>query len=441
MKKVAYYTLGCKLNFSETSTMGRMFAERGYERVNFDEKADVYIINTCSVTDTADKKCRSIINKAIKTAPDAKIIVNGCYAQLKGNEIAQIQGVNLVLGAENKFDFFDFLEKSELESQKESENKNQNKNTPSELHSCEINQVKKFHSAYSLNDRTRSFLKIQDGCNYPCTYCTIPLARGKSRSNTIAGTVAEARKIAENGFKEIVLTGVNIGDFGFGTDENLFELIKELEKIEGIERFRISSIEPNLLTDEMIEFVSRSEKIMPHFHIPLQSGSDKILKLMKRRYNTKFFSNKITQINRFLPHAFIGIDVIVGFPSETEADFEETYQFLKNLNISFLHVFSYSVRKNTPAAEMENKILPKEIKRRSDLLHQLSDFKHTEFNKRFEGQTAKVLFEQQKTKGKMHGFTENYLKVETDFDKKLINQIIEIKLNTYEESNFKISFL
>jgi len=417
MKKVAYYTLGCKLNFSETSTMGRMFAEKGYNKVDFNEEADVYVINTCSVTDTADKKCRYIINKATKTAPNATIIVNGCYAQLKGDEIAKIPGVDLVLGAENKFDFFDFLDKKH------------GKDNETELHACEIDEVKKYHSAYSLGDRTRSFLKVQDGCNYPCTYCTIPLARGKSRSNTISGTVAEAKEIAEKGFKEIVLTGVNIGDFGRGTDENFFGLVKELDKVEGIERFRISSIEPNLLKEEIIEYVSKSAKFVPHFHIPLQAGTNKILQLMKRRYNREHFERKIQKINELIPNAFIGIDVIVGFPGETEEDFQETYTFLENMDIAFLHVFSYSVRKNTPAAEMENHVSAKEIKRRSDELHKLSDKLHANFYSKFVGTTEKVLWEQQKINGKMYGFTSNYLKVETKFDESLVNKITEVKLD------------
>lgn len=415
-KKVAYYTLGCKLNFSETSTMARMFAEKGYRRVDFKEKADVYIINTCSVTDTADKKCRYIINKAAKNAPDATIIVNGCYAQLKGEEITKIPGVDLVLGAENKFDFFDFLDK-----------KHKKLKNP-EVHSCEINEVKKFHSAYSLGDRTRSFLKIQDGCDYPCTYCTIPLARGKSRSNTIAETLKEAKEIADKGFKEIVITGVNIGDFGRGTNENFYQLIQELDKIKGIERFRISSIEPNLLTEEIIKFVSLSAKFVPHFHIPLQAGSDRILRKMKRRYSTALFKNRIELIKKLIPKAFIGVDVIVGFPGETDEDFKQTYDFLYSLDISFLHVFSYSVRKNTPAAEMENKVPQQEIKRRSDELHKLSDKKHKEFYAKFVGTKAKVLFEQEKTADKMYGFTENYLKVESDFDESKKNEIIEVKL-------------
>jgi len=430
MKKVAYYTLGCKLNFSETSTMGRMFAEKGYSKVNFDEQADVYVINTCSVTDTADKKCRYIINKAVKTAPEATIIVNGCYAQLKGDEIAKIPGVDLVLGAENKFDFFDFLEKKH------------GKNKEAELHACEINDVKKYNSAYSLNDRTRSFLNVQDGCDYVCTYCTIPLARGKSRSNSVALSVKEAREIAEKGFKEIVLTGVNIGDFGHGTPENFLQLIQELDKIEAIERYRISSIEPNLLTDEILEFVSKSKKFVPHFHIPLQAGSNKILKLMKRRYNRELFQTKIECINQLIPNAFIGVDVIVGFPNETPEDFQETYDFLNSLNISFLHVFSFSVRKNTPAAEMENKVSASEIKRRSDILHALSNQKHTNFYERFIGKKAVVLFEQQKVKGKIQGFTENYLKVETEYKKELVNQIVEVELLDLQENNiFNIQIL
>ncbi|NOZ34335.1 MAG: tRNA (N(6)-L-threonylcarbamoyladenosine(37)-C(2))-methylthiotransferase MtaB [Chlorobi bacterium] len=409
-KKVSFNTLGCKLNFSETSSIAREFTEKGFEKVQFGEKSDIVVINTCTVTGIADKKCRQAIKKAKKTSPDAFIAVTGCYAQAEADKIAEIPGVDAVLGMNEKFNLFKYF--SSFEKQKQTH-----------VYSCEISKINRFDPAFSSGDRTRSFLKIQDGCDYSCTYCTIPSVRGKSRSGSVADIVRQANEIAEKGFKEIILTGVNIGDFGTGTDESFFDLIKALNKVEGIERYRISSIEPNLITDEIIEFTVNSKKFLPHFHIPLQSGSSKILKLMKRRYNTDLFRSKIEKINKLIPDVFLGIDVIVGFPGETEDDFNETYRFLESLNISFLHVFSYSVRPGTQAENMTGKVSAKEIKNRSDLLHQLSDKKHREFYKRFIGTEHKVLFEGAKHGNSMFGFTENYIKTEHPFDENLINKI------------------
>ncbi len=414
-KKVSFHTLGCKLNFSETSTIAREFSEKGFQRVNFGEDAEVVVINTCTVTGIADKKCRQAIKKAKKTSPGAFIAVTGCYAQAEAEKIAEIPGVDIVLGMNEKFNLFKHIDNFEK------------KDTPA-IYSCETSEIEQFDAAYSSGDRTRSFVKVQDGCDYPCTYCTIPSVRGKSRSGSIAQIVNQAKEIAEKGFKEIILTGVNIGDFGKGSDENFYDLVKALDKVDGIERYRISSVEPNLITDEIIEFTAQSEKFLPHFHIPLQSGSDKILKLMKRRYNTDLFRSKIETINALIPDAFLGIDVIVGFPGETDKDFNDTYQFLESLKISFLHVFSYSVRPGTPAELMPGKVSAKEIKRRSEKLHQLSDKKHLAFYKRFIGTRHKVLFEGAKHGNSMFGFTDNYIKVEVPFDENSINKIASFQI-------------
>lgn len=416
MKKVSLHTLGCKLNFSETSTIARDFADKGFERVKFGEVSDVVVINTCTVTGIADKKCRQAIKKAKKTSPGAFIVITGCYAQAEADKISKMPGVDVVLGMEEKFNLFDHFD--DFVKQKDAV-----------VYSCETNEISRFDAAYSSGDRTRSFLKVQDGCDYPCTYCTIPSVRGKSRSGSVAEIVEKAKEIAAEGFKEIILTGVNIGDFGRGTDESFFDLVKELDKVSGIERYRISSIEPNLITDKIIEFTVNSEKFLPHFHIPLQSGSDKILNLMKRRYNTEMFRNKIEKINQLIPNAFLGIDVIVGFPGETDDDFNDTYKFLENMNISFLHVFSYSVRPGTPAESMAAKVPGNVIKKRSEQLHQLSDIKHKIFYKRFVNTEHKVLFEGAKHKNSMFGFTENYIKVEVPYDEKLINQIRKFKIS------------
>jgi threonylcarbamoyladenosine tRNA methylthiotransferase MtaB len=422
IKKVAFHTLGCKLNFSESSTIAREFTEKGYRRVAFSEQADVYVINTCTVTDMADKKCKQAVRKVIKQNPEAIVAVIGCYAQLKPEEIKNIEGVDIVLGANEKFKLFQYIENR--------------KDVPEPIvHSCEIDSVNQFDSAYSSGDRTRSFLKVQDGCNYPCTYCTIPKARGKSRNDSIANTIEQAHEIAAKGFKEIILTGVNIGDFGRSTGERFFDLIKELEKVDGIERYRISSIEPNLLNDEILEFVACSKKFLPHFHIPLQSGSNDILALMKRRYNKEIFADRVKKIKELMPDAFIGIDVIVGFPGETDERFKETFLFLEQLDISFLHVFSFSIRPGTPAAEMEGKIDQKTINQRSKELHQLSENKHLAFYMQNIGKEAIVLFESKNENGMIFGFTGNYLKVMTSYSETLINQLVHVKLEKLEKGN------
>ncbi len=421
-KKVAFQTLGCKLNFSESSTIARDFTAKGYERVTFNKYADVYVINSCTVTEYADKKCRQAVKKIMQINPNAIVAIIGCYAQLKPKEILEIDGVDIVLGANEKFKLFNYIEKHQKQQQ------------PID-NSCEIQLVKHFDAAYSSGDRTRSFLKIQDGCNYPCTYCTIPKARGISRNNSIESTVNQAKEIASLGYKEIILTGVNIGDFGRSTKENFFGLIQELDKVEGIERYRISSIEPNLLTEEIIKFCNTSSKFLPHYHIPLQSGSDEILKLMKRRYKRKLFADRVEQVKQITPNAFIGVDVIVGFPGETDRFFQETYDFLKQLDISFLHVFSYSVRPDTPAANMSGKVDKHIIKERSKVLHKLSDEKHLNFYKQNINQQAKVLFESKNENGKMYGFTENYLKVKTNYNKSLINKIVSVRLDKLDHDN------
>jgi threonylcarbamoyladenosine tRNA methylthiotransferase MtaB len=417
-KKVSFHTLGCKLNFAETSTIVRMFTENGYKKVEFDEPTDVVVINTCSVTQLADKKCRQSIHKANRTSPDAIIAIIGCYSQLKPEEIAQMDGVDLVLGTKDKFNILDFI--------KEIETKKNNKPL---ISSCDIGNVENFSSSFSLLDRTRSFLKIQDGCDYHCSYCTIPLARGNSRNSSIAHSVEDAHKIAATGIKEIVLTGVNIGDFGKSTGETFFELIQQLDMVEGIERYRISSIEPNLLTDEIIRFVSSSRSFMPHFHIPLQSGSNEILKLMSRRYKREVFENRIKTIKSIMPDACIGADIIVGFPGETDELFLDTYHFLKNQEISYLHVFAYSERRNTKAVLMPGKVFPKEKDQRSKMLIELSDSKKKSFYLQHQDKSFHVLFESAQTKGKMFGFTTNYIKIETEYNREFINKVMKIKLS------------
>ncbi len=423
IKKVAFSTLGCKLNFSETSTLSQMFTEKKYQRVPFNQKADIYVINTCTVTANADAKSRRLIRKAIKTNTNAYIIVIGCYAQLKPTDILQIKGVDLVLGANEKLNVLKYIDDIE------------NKKAP-KIYSCDINDVNNFFPAFSFGDRTRSFLKIQDGCDYNCTYCTIPLARGRSRNQDIAETVKQAKKIAAKGAKEIILTGVNIGDFGQSTNETFFDLIKELSKVDGIERYRISSIEPNLLTNDIINFVAQNNKMMPHFHIPLQAGNDEILKKMKRRYNTGLFKEKIKTINKiFNQKAFIGVDVITGFPGETDKHFEQTYNFLDSLNVSFLHVFTYSDRENTESYKIKNKVDNKTKEYRSKELHKLSQKKHIEFYQRNLKSKHKVLFESQNNNGIMYGFTDNYIKVAVNYDKSLINNIFEVKLLNFDTDN------
>ena len=420
-KKVAFHTLGCKLNFSETSTISRNFKEKGFDVVGFNSEADIYVINTCSVTEQADKKCRQAIRKIQNQNSDAYIAVVGCYAQLKPEEIAQNLGVDLVLGTKEKFNILDHLNYLQ-------------KNESPQIYSCEINEVDQFDSSHSEADRTRSFLKVQDGCDYSCTYCTIPLARGKSRNKEISELVYETHKIAEAGIKEIILTGVNIGDFGKSTNESFFDLITALEKVEGIERIRISSIEPNLLKDEIIEFVSKSKKILNHFHIPLQSGCNKILGKMQRRYNRELFKSRVGKIKQLMPGAFIGVDVIVGFPGETDQDFNTTYQFLEELDASFYHVFSYSERPNTKSANFDD-IIPKNIiTKRSKKLHSLADNKQSAFYIKNIDNEAEVLFEAYNRNGLMFGFTSNYIKVETEYDKSFVGKIKKVKLVSVSES-------
>jgi len=412
--KVALYTLGCKLNYAESSIIAADMARKGYDIVDFEETPDIFIINTCSVTDFADRKSRKIIRKAKKINPDSKVIVIGCYAQLKPEEISEINGVNLVLGAGEKFNIDKYL--SSMPEEK--------------FISCEINDVEVFHAAHSSGDRTRSFLKIQTGCDYICTYCTIPKARGMSRSGTSEEIIENARGIAKKGIKEIVLTGVNIGDYGKGIDEDIdfLGLLKKLDMVKGIERIRISSIEPNLLTDEIIEFVAESRAIVPHFHIPLQSGSDKILQLMKRRYKRELYAQRVKKVNEIMPHACIGVDVITGFPGETDDDFIDTYNFINSLDISYLHVFTYSERTGTPAVSLPGKI-PVEIRReRNAKLTNLSLKKKYSFYSKFSGETRKVLVEKSKEENKYTGFTDNYIKVKFNSNINIENDIIDIKL-------------
>ena len=418
-KKVAFYTLGCKLNFSETSTISRLFTERGFEKVDFQDAADIYIINTCSVTDNADKKCRKVVKEALKHSPDAFVAIVGCYAQLKPQEISEIPGVDAVLGAAEKFMLVDLLEGFE-------------KKDKSQIFHSPVSEANTFHNSYSFGDRTRTFLKVQDGCDYSCTFCTIPQARGKSRSDTVENVVRSANEIAESGVKEIVLTGVNLGDFGIQEDkgrvETFYELAQALEKVEGIERFRISSIEPNLLTDDVISLVTDSKKFMPHFHIPLQSGSDKILKLMRRRYLRNVYEDRVANIKAKMPHCCIGVDVIVGFPGETEEDFLETYNFLNGLDISYLHVFPYSERANTLAEEMKGVVPQKERNRRADMLRILSEKKKRFFYEQHTGLETNVLFEADITDGYMEGFTENYIRVAVKYDPILVNETKHVRL-------------
>ncbi|MBS2213549.1 tRNA (N(6)-L-threonylcarbamoyladenosine(37)-C(2))-methylthiotransferase MtaB [Carboxylicivirga mesophila] len=414
-KKVAFHTFGCKLNFSETSTVARTMVEAGFAKVDISEPADVYLFNTCSVTELADKKCKQVIRKAIKQNPNAFIVVTGCFAQLKPEDVSKIEGVDLVLGSNEKFDILQYIEDFK-------------KGNGAEVHAGQIGENKEFKPSYSFGDRTRCFLKVQDGCDYFCSYCTIPFARGRSRSDTIANTIEQAKKAAEGGAKEIILTGVNIGDFGKGTDENFFQLVQQLEKVEGIERFRISSIEPNLLTDEIIAFVAASKKFMPHFHIPLQSGSDKVLKLMKRKYDTQLFRSKIERIKELIPHAFIGVDVIVGVRGESEEEFKITHQFLADLDISQLHVFTYSERPNTQALKIDEVVPIPVRKERSKILHELSEKKTRHFYKTYIGEEMPVLFEGAEHGGMINGFTPNYIKVEVPYDSELSNSIKDVKL-------------
>jgi threonylcarbamoyladenosine tRNA methylthiotransferase MtaB len=414
-KTVAFATLGCKLNFSETSTIARSFEEKGFKRVNFKEKADVYVINTCSVTDTADKKSKTVIRQAARLNPAAFIVVTGCYAQLKPDEAAQIEGVDLVVGANDKFNITKYLE-------------NLGKHQEGEVHTCAFGEISEFQHAFSYGDRTRSFLKVQDGCNYFCTYCTIPMARGKSRNPSIESIVNEARDAADQGIREIILTGVNIGDFGQSTGETFLELIKALDEVETLGRIRIGSVEPNLLTDEVITFMAESKKIAPHFHIPLQAGTDEVLLLMKRRYTTELFAHRILKIRELLPFAFIGVDLIAGMNGETEELFDKAYQFIDSLDISELHVFPYSERKNTRALKIEGIVPIEERRHRAQQLIELSEYKLKGFYRKNIEKKATVLFENEKRKGVMQGWTENYIKVETPYNPELQNKFRTVRL-------------
>jgi threonylcarbamoyladenosine tRNA methylthiotransferase MtaB len=407
--------LGCKLNFSETSTIGRQLKEEGYQKVAFEQGADVYVINTCSVTDNADKKCKRIVKEALRHNPQAFVTIIGCYAQLKPHEIANIPGVDLVLGAAEKFNINQYLTDT-------------TKKEVAEVKDGKIKEVLEYHSSYSIGDRTRSFLKVQDGCDYFCSFCTIPLARGSSRSDSIANVVKQAQEVVAQGIREIVLTGVNTGDFGVNTGENFLGLLKALDEIEGLSRLRISSIEPNLLTDEIIEFVSTSKTVVPHFHIPLQSGSDKILQSMRRKYLTALYTSRVNKIKTLMPHCCIGVDVIVGFPGETHEDFLDTYNYLNSLDISYLHVFTYSERNNTTANKLPGRVPQHERAERSKMLHILSDKKRRHFYEQFLGSTRPVLWEIENDGNEMHGFTDNYIKVKKQYDPLSVNDIEPVTL-------------
>jgi len=421
MKKVAFYTLGCKLNFSETSTIARGFQEDGYERVDFSEQADMYVINTCSVTENADKRFKTIVKQALKINPEAFVAAIGCYAQLKPEQLAEVDGVDLVLGATEKFKIADYV--NDL-----------SKNNEGQIHACEIEEADFYVGSYAIGDRTRAFLKVQDGCDYKCTFCTIPLARGISRSDTLDNVLKNAKEISEKGIKEIVLTGVNIGDFGKGEfgdkkhEHTFFDLVQALDRVEGVHRLRISSIEPNLLKNETIDFVSKSNSFVPHFHIPLQSGSDEILKQMKRRYLSGLYVDRVKKIKEIMPHACIGVDVIIGFPGESDTHFLETYHFLNELDVSYLHVFTYSERDNTPAAVMADPVPINIRNKRSKMLRGLSVKKRRAFYESQLGSNRTVLFEGENKDGYIHGFTENYVKVKYPWNPGLVNTLHQVKL-------------
>ena len=424
--KVAYHTLGCKLNFSETSAISRIMEKAGYQNSGFDEDADIHIIHGCTVTEAADKKCRQLIKKTIRRSPGAFIIVAGCYAQLRHDEIARIEGVDLVLGTNEKYDILKYL-------------RNIYKRPVPEIHNCGRDQQVSYHPSYSGQGRTRSFLKIQDGCDYSCSYCTIPRARGKSRNQSVEACLNDAGEIAERGMKEIVLTGVNIGDFGKTTGESFYDLLKELVKVKGIERYRISSIEPNLISDRIIKLVAENNKILQHFHIPLQSGSDKILAKMRRRYTRDIFASRVNRIRELMPLAGIGADIITGFPGETEEDFMDSYNFLCSLDLSYLHVFSYSPRKGTPAADMEGQTDHKTKQRRSKKLQALSENKRMEFHRKCAGAEVDILWESEDEPGKISGFTGNYIRVYADYDSALKGKISRhILKETDENGNFTV---
>jgi threonylcarbamoyladenosine tRNA methylthiotransferase MtaB len=421
LKSVAFHTLGCKLNFSETSTLSRSLEAEGFLKKDFEEEADVYVINTCSVTENADKECRQIVRRIQRRAPESLVVITGCYAQLKPKEIAEIDGVDLVLGAAEKFNIAEHLR--EL-----------SKGDSTKICSCEIEDVEGFHASYSINDRTRTFLKVQDGCDYNCSFCTIPLARGHSRSDSIEGVIANVKELAESGTKEIVLTGINLGDFGKGTnggkkrEETFFELVQELDHTEGIDRYRISSIEPNLLSNEIIDFVATSKRFMPHFHIPLQSGSNEVLGGMRRRYRKELYEDRIARIKTLMPHCCIGVDVIVGFPGETNELFQETFEFLHQLDVSYFHVFTYSERDNTLAVEMDGAVPMQVRHERNKILRNLSYQKMQYFTEQQIGATRKVLFESADKNGMMEGYTDNYVKIKTPFRNEWVNEIVDWEL-------------
>ncbi|MBL7849430.1 MAG: tRNA (N(6)-L-threonylcarbamoyladenosine(37)-C(2))-methylthiotransferase MtaB [Cyclobacteriaceae bacterium] len=431
MKKVAFYTLGCKLNYSETSTISRKFEEKGYRKVEFTDTPDIFIINTCSVTENADKKCHKLVRDARAISPDAFVAIIGCYAQLKPKEIASIPGVDAVLGANEKFRLVELLDGFVRPPQPV-------------VYSCDIDTVQSFHTSYSMHDRTRTFLKVQDGCDYSCSFCTIPRARGGSRSDTVANIVKTAHEIAETGVKEIVLTGVNTGDFGLQNGvrkERFIDLARALDQVERIERIRISSIEPNLLSNEIIEFVAASRRFVPHFHVPLQSGSDRILKLMRRRYLRELYTERVAKIKSVMPHACIGVDVIVGFPGERDEDFLETYNYLNELDISYLHVFTYSERENTLAATMPDPVPQNVRNERSRMLHILSDKKRRAFYEQNVGSARTVLFEKDIEDGMIHGFTENYVRVAVPADEELINQLRVVRIGEISQTGVAIGSL
>jgi len=432
ISSVALSTLGCKLNFSETSSISNNLEKNNFKVVPFNQYADAYIINTCSVTENADNKFKVFVNKALKINPNAFVAAIGCYAQLKPKELLSVKGVDLVLGASEKFNIVNYLQNIDQDFTKLD-------------HSCNINDVDSFTETYSTNSRTRAFLKVQDGCDYKCSFCTIPLARGKSRSNSIENVVKNVKEIISNGIKEIVLTGINLGDFGkrqsdsFKTNEDFLELIKTLDKIDGVERYRVSSIEPNLLTDEIISFISKSKRFVPHFHIPLQSGSDQILKKMRRRYKTDLYQSRVELIRKLMPTASIGVDVIVGFPGETDEMFLETYDFIKKLDITYLHVFSYSERENTKAIEL-NGVVPKKTRnKRSKLLRLLSASKKTSFYKKNIGTDNNVLFESENKNGLIEGYTENYIRVRKDWNKNLVGKIRKVRIEKVDSEGYAVA--
>jgi len=418
-RTVAFHTLGCKLNYSETSSLSRLLESEGFEKKEFDQPADIYVLNTCSVTDNADKECRQLVRRIQRRAPESLVVITGCYAQLKPKEIASIPGVDLVLGAAEKFNIVQHIR--EL-----------SKGDPTKICSCDIDEVSSFHSSYSLLDRTRTFLKVQDGCDYNCSFCTIPMARGKSRSDSISHVVEQARELAEKGVKEIVLTGVNLGDFGKGVGaqdpENFYALVQALDDVAGIERFRISSIEPNLLSNDIIAYVAESRRFMPHFHIPLQSGSNRILGLMRRRYKRELYASRVAQIKTLMPHCAIGVDVIVGFPGESETDFRETFDFLHELDISYLHVFTYSERENTLAATMPGAVPISVRHERNKILRNLSYQKMQWFTQQHTGEIRKVLWEGNEKEQMMEGYTDNYIRLTTPFRREWVNQLVDWQL-------------